>query len=85
MQSIEAALTDDGLVAMPEEIRERLGLVPGDTMTFIVDDDDIRLVRDRYAYRGVFGAVKSIPGMSADFDDEIEIATSEAYGAAGSQ
>lgn len=77
MQSIEATLTGEGLVAVPKEIRERLGLAPGDTMTFLVDDDDVRLVTGQNALRALYGAVKAIPGMSADFDGEIETATSE--------
>lgn len=85
MQSIEAIMTNEGLVAVPKEIRERLGLAPGDRMTFLVDDEDVRLVRIHNTYRASFGAVKAIPDMSADLDDEIETATSEAFRSAGTQ
>lgn len=85
MQSIEAIMTNEGLVAIPREIRERLGLAPGERMTFLVDDQEIRLVRMHNTYRASYGAVKAIPNMSADFDEEIETATSEAFRSVGPQ
>ena len=38
-------VTSKGQVTIPQDIRERLGIVPGSEVTFEVDDAGVRLVR----------------------------------------
>ncbi|HEV2108721.1 MAG TPA: AbrB/MazE/SpoVT family DNA-binding domain-containing protein [Thermomicrobiales bacterium] len=78
MRSIDATVTSQGQVTIPAEVRLRLGLKPREKVTFLLDHDAVRLVPARYTLETAFGAVNPIPGMSADFDDEIEDATAEA-------
>ncbi|MGH2532736.1 MAG: AbrB/MazE/SpoVT family DNA-binding domain-containing protein [Thermomicrobiales bacterium] len=72
MKTIDATITSQGQVTIPAEIRRRLGLNRRDKVTFVLDEDDVRLVRARYTVESAFGAVAPIPGTSADFDEEIE-------------
>lgn len=78
MRSIEVTVTSQEQVTIPAEVRLRLGLKPREKATFLLDHDAVRLVPARYTLEPAFGAVNPIPRISADFDDEIEDATSEA-------
>jgi AbrB family looped-hinge helix DNA binding protein len=40
-------ITSKGQVTIPIEIRERLGLLPGTEVEFLVDGDAVRLVRTK--------------------------------------
>jgi len=43
-----------GQVVIPKALRDRLGIVPGDEVDFVLDDDAVRVapVRDRASLRG---------------------------------
>ena len=72
MRSIDATITSQGQVTIPAEVRRILGVSKRDKVTFVIDDDGVRLVPTRFTFESAFGSIPAIPGMSADFDEEIE-------------
>jgi AbrB family looped-hinge helix DNA binding protein len=53
-----STLTSKGQVTIPAEVRRRLGLHPGDHVGFIVDGDEVRLVRKENRIEAAFGICK---------------------------
>jgi AbrB family looped-hinge helix DNA binding protein len=49
----KAKITSKGQLTLPAAVRKTLGVGPGDTLTFEVTEDEIRVVREREP--GVFG------------------------------
>ena len=64
-----SALTTKGQVTIPAEVRRQLGLKPGDRVGFIVDADEVRLVRQETRVEAAFGLCKADVSLS---DDDIE-------------
>lgn len=77
MRSIEATITSQGQVTIPAEVRRILGVSKHDKVTFIIEGDGVRLIPTRFTFESAFGSIPAIPGMSADFDEEIEAAMSD--------
>jgi antitoxin PrlF len=77
MRTIEAKVTSQGQVTIPVEVRRRLGLVGGARVSFVHDDDGVRLEPAAFSLENVFGSVPVVPGLSDDLDDEIEEAMSD--------
>ncbi len=64
-----SAVTTKGQVTIPAELREKLGIKPGDRVGFIEDGDRIVILRQETAIESVFGLVKARKGVSlADMD-----------------
>jgi antitoxin PrlF len=61
-----SALTSKGQVTIPAEVRRRLGLHPGDRVAFVVDGDEVRLVRRESRVEAAFGLCK--PGGSLSLE-----------------
>lgn len=72
MRSREATVTGQGQITIPAEVRRHLGLRKGAKVSFLIEEEGVRLVPARYTFETARGAVPAIPGMSADFDREIE-------------
>ena len=53
-----STLTTKGQVTIPADVRKRLGLHPGDRVAFIVDGDEVRLVRRENRIEAAFGICK---------------------------
>ncbi len=66
MQS--STLTSKGQVTIPAEVRRRLGLHPGDRVGFVVDGDEVRLVRKENRIEAAFGICKT-GGASVSLED----------------
>lgn len=77
MKTIDATVTSEGQITIPVEIRRKLGLAKGSTVRFVIDDDAVTLMVPRFTMEDVFGSVPPIPGISIDFDDEIDEAMNE--------
>jgi len=77
MQTIEGRLTSQGQVTVPAAVRRVLGVAPGERLSFIIEDDGVRLEAVRHTFESIAGSVPCIPGMSADLDDEVEEAMSD--------
>lgn len=71
-----AQMESQGQVTVPEEIREKLGLRPGDTLEFRVENDQIVVTpvkkKPFSAFRGIFKVEHAL-----DFREEREIAWRE--------
>ncbi|MGB7584083.1 MAG: AbrB/MazE/SpoVT family DNA-binding domain-containing protein [Terriglobales bacterium] len=59
-----STISSKGQVTVPQRIRERLGLAPGDRLEFVVDGDRtvIRPERSANAFAKFKGALKTFPG-----------------------
>ncbi|MCP4289324.1 MAG: AbrB/MazE/SpoVT family DNA-binding domain-containing protein [Gammaproteobacteria bacterium] len=62
-----STLTSKGQVTIPADVRRRLGLHPGDHVGFIVDGDEVRLVRKERRIEAAFGICKT--GTSVSLED----------------
>ena len=66
----KAILTSKGQLTVPKEVREQLGLEPGDGLVFEFDDDSVRLrVEKRTTLRRLKGSLPSeraYPGKEAE-------------------
>jgi bifunctional DNA-binding transcriptional regulator/antitoxin component of YhaV-PrlF toxin-antitoxin module len=72
MRRLEATITSQGQVTVPVEVRRALGVEKREKVVFVIGTDGIRLERLPFTLETAFGAVPAIPGVSPDFDREIE-------------
>jgi len=66
-----STLTSKGQVTIPAEVRRRLGLHPGDRVAFVVDGDEVRLVRKESQVEAAFGLCKPERSLSLEQMDQI--------------
>jgi len=79
MREMVATMTKRGQVAVPAEVRRRLGLGPRDKVIFSLDGDEVRLRPARFTLESVFGSVPPIPGTTTeDFERQIDEAMDDA-------
>ena len=67
----DATLTSKGQVTIPAEVRRRLGLQPGDHIGFVIDGDEVRLVRKENNIEAAFGICKPDASVSLEEMDQI--------------
>ena len=67
----DATLTSKGQVTIPAEVRRRLGLRPGDHIGFVIDGDEVRLVRKENNIEAAFGICKPDTSVSLEEMDQI--------------
>ncbi len=73
MKTIVSAVTRKGQVTIPREVRERLGLDTPDSVTFVLDEDGVRLRPTTRTLESLYGAVPARSDDSAsDFEREID-------------
>lgn len=78
MHAHAAPISKDGEVTIPKVIRRRLGIGDEGSVVFIMrDDGSVELRKKMLSLEDVFGAIHARPGMSADFEAEIESAIEE--------
>jgi AbrB family looped-hinge helix DNA binding protein len=61
-----STLTSKGQVTIPAEVGRRLGLHPGDHVGFIVEGDEVRLVRKERRIEAAFGICKTETSVSLE-------------------
>lgn len=61
-----STMTAKGQVTIPAELRERLGLSPGDRVAFELDDGALRLVKREDRIEAAFGLIRSDRSVSDD-------------------
>ena len=61
-----STLTSKGQVTIPAGVRKRLGLQPGDRVAFIVDGDEVRLVRRENRIEAAFGICRPERSVSVE-------------------
>jgi AbrB family looped-hinge helix DNA binding protein len=66
-----STLTRKGQVTIPAGVRKRLGLHPGDRIAFIVDGDEVRLVRRENRIEAAFGICQPETSVSVDDMEQI--------------
>ncbi len=59
MKEVLTTLTSKGQATIPVEVRRRLGLEGGDKIAFVIDEDEVRVVRPESVVRRTAGALKS--------------------------
>jgi len=80
MQRIQARLSSKSQVTLPADVRDVLGVGPGDQILWKVDDDGNVSISaaPRLTVRNLRGIVPAIErAMSDDFDSEIEEAMAD--------
>lgn len=77
MLTIEGRMTSQGQITIPAAVRRFLGVAPGERLSFVIEEDGVRLEAVRHTFESIAGSVPQIPGMSMDLDDEIEEAMSD--------
>lgn len=69
---LSSSVTTKGQVTIPIELREKLGIKPGDRVGFVDEDGRIVLQRQETAIEAVFGVVKTSKGVTLEqMDDAI--------------
>ena len=59
MKEVLTTLTSKGQATIPVEVRRRLGLAGGDKIAFVIDEDEVWVVRPESVVRRTAGALKS--------------------------
>jgi antitoxin PrlF len=63
---LSSALTTKGQVTIPNQIRQRLKLRPGDKVGFAIEDDHVVLFRKINDVRAAFGLYQAKHGVSLE-------------------
>lgn len=79
MAEYMATVTSKGQLIVPVAVRRKLGIDPGDRVTFVIDDEgSARIRRVEHDFRSFQGAFRTPAGLeTGDFDDLIEEAMSD--------
>ena len=67
---LSSSVTTKGQVTIPAELREKLGIKPGDKVGFVAEGDRILIQRQETAVESLFGIVKASASASLDQMDE---------------
>lgn len=61
-----------GQVVIPKDLRDRLGILPGDEVDFVLDDDAVRVapVRELATLRGSLAGLELVAELEADRNAE---------------
>ena len=66
-----STLTSKGQVTIPADVRKRLGLHPGDRVAFLVEGDEVRLVRKENRVEAAFGICKPDRSLTTDQMEQV--------------
>ena len=66
-----STLTSKGQVTIPADVRKRLGLHPGDRIAFLVEGDEVRLVRKENRVEAAFGICKPDRSLTTDQMEQV--------------
>lgn len=61
---LTSSVTTKGQVTIPIELREKLGIKPGDRVGFVTEGERVLLQRQETAVEAVFGLVKAKKGAT---------------------
>ncbi|MDP1612903.1 MAG: AbrB/MazE/SpoVT family DNA-binding domain-containing protein [Sulfuritalea sp.] len=67
---LSSSVTTKGQVTIPIELREKLGIKPGDRVGFVDEGGRILLQRQETAIEAVFGMVKTSKGVTLEQMEE---------------
>lgn len=78
---LRSSVTTKGQVTIPIELREKLGIKPGDRVGFVDEGGRLVLQRQETAIEAVFGIVKAGKGVTLEqMEDAISAGTSRHAG-----
>jgi len=63
---LSSSVTAKGQVTIPAELREKLGIKPGDRVGFVDEGDKVLLQRQETAIESMFGIVKARKGATLE-------------------
>jgi len=63
---LSSSVTAKGQVTIPAELREKLGIKPGDRVGFVDEGDKVLLQRQETAIESMFGTVKARKGATLE-------------------
>ena len=66
-----STLTSKGQVTIPANVRKQLGLHPGDLVVFILDGDEVRLVRKESRIEAAFGICAPETSLSVEDMEQV--------------
>jgi bifunctional DNA-binding transcriptional regulator/antitoxin component of YhaV-PrlF toxin-antitoxin module len=78
--TVRAVVDDIHELPLPEEVRRRLGIVEGSTITYLLDENGVRILPVGSSIAHLFGSIEPLANTSEDFDREIEEAMQGASG-----
>ena len=61
---LTSSVTTKGQVTIPIELREKLGIKPGDRVGFVTEGERVLLQRQETAVEAVFGLIKAKKGAT---------------------
>jgi len=67
---LSSSVTTKGQVTIPVELREKLGIKPGDRVGFVAEGDRVILQRQETAVEAMFGIVKTAKGVTLEQMEE---------------
>ena len=67
----DSTLTNKGQITIPAEVRRRLGLRPGDHVGFVIEGEEVRLVRKETNIEAAFGICKTDASVSLEEMEQI--------------
>ena len=67
---LSSSVTTKGHVTIPIELREKLGIKPGDRVGFVDEGGRIVLQRQETAIEAIFGVVKTSKGVTLEQMEE---------------
>ncbi len=71
-QTVQTVVEDVHELPLPDEVRQKLGIVKGSMVTYVIEESGVRILPVASSIAHLFGSVEPIPGTSEDFDNEIE-------------
>lgn len=78
MREYVAKVTSKGQLTLPAKVRRQLGIVPGDQVTIVVNNEHAEVRRLEHTVMSVFQSIPTPAGLvTGDFDDLIEEAMSD--------
>lgn len=67
---LTSAVTTKGQVTIPSELREKLGIKPGDRVAFVEKDGKVEIQRQESRVQAAFGVLKAQKGVALKQIDE---------------
>ncbi len=81
MREMSSTVTSKGQVTIPKAVRERIGIGPHDKVSWVIEEDSVKVMRRESVIRRTAGMMKSPDGTSYATAEEMRAAAEEAIAA----
>ncbi len=78
---MSSTVTSKGQVTIPKAVRERIGIGPHDKVSWVIEEDSVKVMRRESVIRRTAGMMKSPDGTSYATAEEMRAAAEEAIAA----